>query len=134
MSGSPLTLRPHHGMCLAYFVGRGYSDAFSEHTARLLEMLERAPDTPVHLTVRVDEVCFACPNNNGGLCEKPEQVAVYDRAVLTLCGLAEGATLPFGTFAALVQERVLSPGLRRTICGGCQWDAVCSAQPSRWLT
>lgn len=132
MSGSYLPLRPHHGMCLAYFVGHGYSGGFSAHMARLLGKLEREPDTLVRLTVQTDAVCAACPNNVRGLCSKPEQVAVYDRAVLTLCGLAEGTVLPFGRFTALVQERILSPGLRPSVCGGCQWDAVCSAQPSRW--
>lgn len=128
MSGKPL--RPHHGMCMAYFVGRGYSDGFSAHMAALLEAL--VPGSPVRLTVGTDAVCAACPNNRGGLCDKPELVAGYDRAVLELCGLREGEELPFGEFTALVQARVLAPGLRRGICGDCQWDGICSVQPSRW--
>ena len=39
MSGKPLPLRPHHGMCMAYFVGLGYSGGFSAHMAELLEEL-----------------------------------------------------------------------------------------------
>ena len=50
MSSNPLPLRPHHGMCMAYFVGRGYSDAFSVHMAALLEELE--PGSPVRLVSR----------------------------------------------------------------------------------
>ena len=48
MSGEPMALRPHHGMCMAYFVGLGYSGGFSAHMAELLE--ELAPG------VTVDEV------------------------------------------------------------------------------
>ena len=130
MSSNPLSLRPHHGMCMAYFVGRGYSDAFSAHMAALLEELE--PGSPVRLTVGTDAVCAACPNNVGGMCHKPELVAGYDRSVLELCGLGEGYILSFGDFADLVQERVLDQGMRREICGDCQWDGICSVQPSRW--
>ena len=115
---------------MAYFVGCGYSGAFSAHMAALLE--ELTPASPVRLTVAADAVCGPCPNNCGGLCDKPELVAGYDRAVLALCGLGEGYILSFGTFTRLVQERVLTPGLRPAICGDCQWNGICSSQRSRW--
>lgn len=117
-------------MCMAYFVGHGYSDAFSAHMAALLE--ELTPETPIRLTTAADAVCGPCPNNNEGLCDKPELVAAYDRSVLTLCGLGEGYILSFGCFTRLVQERILASGLRPAICGGCQWNDICSAQSSRW--
>ena len=130
MSDNALALRPHHGMCLAYFTGAGYSGGFTAHMSAVLAGLSR--ETPVRLTVGTDIICAACPNNIDGLCEKPELVAAYDRAVLERCGLTDGAALDFGTFAALVQRRILAPGLRREICGGCQWDGICSTQRSRW--
>ena len=117
-------------MCLAYFVGRGYSGRFSAHMGEVLSVL--GPDTPVRLTVSCDRVCDACPNRRGGRCEKEELVAGYDRAVLDLCGLEEGQCLPFGLFAALVQGEVLAPGRRASVCGGCQWEDICRSQPSRW--
>lgn len=89
MSGEPMALRPHHGMCMAYFVGFGYSDGFSRNMTRLLAE-ELTPDRPVRLTVDTDQVCAACPRSAGGRCDKPELVAGYDRAVLELCGLTEG--------------------------------------------
>lgn len=130
MSGEPLTLRPHHGMCLAYFVGEGYSEGFSAHMGRILASLSAG--TAVRLTVGTDAVCAGCPNNRDGLCDKPELVAGYDRAVLALCGLEEGAEIPFGIFTSLVQEKILAPGLRPSICGDCQWSGICDVQPSRW--
>lgn len=130
MSGEPLPLRPHHGMCMAYFVGEGYSGSFSAHMAQLLSALR--PGSPVRLTLGTDAVCAACPNNAGGVCSKPDLVAGYDRAVLVRCGLTEGQVLPFGELTARVQARILAPGLRREICPGCQWAAICDRQPSRW--
>lgn len=115
---------------MAYFIGRGYSDGFTAHMAALLE--ELTPDRPVRLTVGTDAVCGPCPNNRGGLCDKPALVEKYDRAVLDRCGLEEGGVLPFGAFTGLVEARILAPGLRSGICGGCQWDGICAGQPSRW--
>lgn len=130
MSSSPLPLRPHHGMCMAYFIGLGYSDGFSAHMAQLLQ--ELTAESPVRLTVGADAVCGPCPNNHGGVCDKPDRVAAYDRAVLDLCALEDGQILPFGAFTARVQEKILTHGLRPGICGNCQWNEICASHPSRW--
>ncbi len=130
MSGKPISLRPHHGMCLAYFVGEGYSGEFTVHMGRVLASL--SPDTPVKLTVRTDTVCGKCPNNTDGQCDKPALVEGYDRAVLAYCGLEEGQVLPFGDFTRLVQDRILAPGRREGICGSCQWNSICAGGTSRW--
>lgn len=130
MSSKRIALRAHHGMCLAYFAGKGYSSGFSAHMSRVLAGL--APDTPVQVIDAVDVICGACPNNKDGVCETDSRASAYDRAVLERCGLTAGAELDFGTFTALVQERILGPGLRQEVCGGCQWEDICSRQPSRW--
>lgn len=131
MSSDMILLRPHHGMCLAFFVGYGYSDSFSAHMSALLDSL--TPDTLIQLTVDTDAVCSACPNNLDGVCKTAQLVADYDRAVLSLCGLQDGQIIAFGRFAELVQTCVLSPDLRPTICGGCHWDGICGKQVSRWV-
>lgn len=130
MCAEPAALRPHHGLCMAYFVGEGYSDAFSRHMGEVLAALLAGGTVRLHSGV--DQVCGACPERRGALCRKPEQVARYDRLVLQLCGLREGAVLPFSAFTALVQERIIAPGLRESICGGCQWDRLCASVESRW--
>lgn len=38
-------LRPHHGMCLAYFEGKGYSEGFTAHMQSMLERLLAADGT-----------------------------------------------------------------------------------------
>lgn len=37
-----ICLRPHHGMCLAYFEGKGYSDGFTVNMQKMLEFFEKA--------------------------------------------------------------------------------------------
>lgn len=130
MWDSPVPLRPHHGLCMAFFVGEGYSEGFSRHMGEVLSALCRGGR--VRLECAADTVCAACPENRGGTCRKPDLVAGYDRAVLALCGLREGAVLPFDQFTALVQSRIIAPDRRGEICGGCQWDSLCRTVPSRW--
>lgn len=119
----PVMLRPHHGMCLAYFKGYGYSDEFAVHMQEVQNYLKT--DVIVHLAVETDIICSKCPNNINGACEKPELVARYDSEVLRRCGLSAGEELGFAEFFELVQENILEPGLRGEICGDCQWSEIC---------
>lgn len=125
------SLRPHHGMCLAYFEGRGYSEKFTAHMQSVLEKLETGGK--VKLTAGTDEICGECPNNCGsGECRDNEKVKGYDLAVLIRCGLKEGDVLEFRDFAGMVQKQILGPEKRDEICGNCQWAAVCGSKRSRW--
>ena len=45
MKNVEIKLRAHHGMCLAFFDGKGYSAGFTAHMARILEYLEQENPT-----------------------------------------------------------------------------------------
>ena len=123
-------IRPHHGMCLAFFIGNGYSGGFTAHMQEMLDRFTEGAD--VQLVMKTDEICSACPNNCEGVCEAAEKVKRYDTAVLANCEVKEGQTLAFSEFTALVQQNIISTGKREEICGDCQWNRICQAQPSRW--
>ena len=83
-------IRAHHGMCFAFFQGKGYSGAFTENMWKMKERLQQNPE--VVLLQETDDVCAKCPNNQNGRCistaEKevpegvpsPEKAAGYDGA------------------------------------------------------
>lgn len=125
----PLPLRPHHGMCLRYFRGQGYSREFSVRMAQIQAQL--TAEHAVTLTEGLDEICAACPNRPEGRCADQEKTGRYDRGVLEICGLRAGESLPYGDFAALVEERILAPGRRAEICGDCQWNHLCGGGGER---
>jgi len=52
MDEASISLRAHHGLCLHFFQGKGYSGAFVENMARKKAMLEENP--LVRLTDQAD--------------------------------------------------------------------------------
>ncbi len=127
-----VALRPHHGMCLAYFEGKGYSEGFTVHMQAVSDRLIDESETCVVLTLHCDEICAACPENDSGSCSCDARVLRFDREVLRRCDLQEGQRLPFHAFSALVQERILGTNQRAEICGDCRWNEICANRPSAW--
>lgn len=125
-----VVLRPHHGLCLAYFIGNGYSETFSAHMESMLHLFLK--NIPVRLKLSTDVICLACPNCREGNCISMEKVRQYDRAVLDLCYISEGTKLNFLDFAGIIQDKIILAGVRESICGDCQWNRICSTQKSRW--
>lgn len=114
-------LRAHHGMCLPFFRGHGYSGPFVENMAHMKQVMDGNP--MICLAVGPDDICRACPNRLTESCA--EKAVRYDREVLRRCGLRAGDTLPYQTFSQMVIDRILRPGCREEICGDCQWSSLC---------
>ena len=93
-------------------------------------LLEKGAD--VEMAVFGDEICKACPNLKHGVCLSADLVEHYDRKVLEYCGLKERENLSFRDFVDNVQKNIIETGKRVEICGGCQWNEICSRKESRW--
>ena len=117
-------LRPHHGLCTAFFEGKGYSGDFVRNMADVIEMLERV-DPKIILTVGEDMICANCPNNGTHSCESTDKVARYDNAVLEICGLSAGDVIQWSDFRDTVFIKIISAGRLPEVCGDCQWFNIC---------
>ncbi|NCB94292.1 MAG: DUF1284 domain-containing protein [Clostridia bacterium] len=116
-------IRAHHGMCLFYFQGKGYSGEFVENMTKMKEIMGTNPR--ITLLGQTDDICRRCPSNIEGCCESAEKVARYDRGVLERTGLREGDELKWDEFEKLVIENILKVNKREEICGDCQWSSIC---------
>ena len=114
-------IRAHHGMCLSFFQGKGYSGDFVENMVRMKAILAENPE--IILMDGPDDICAACPNRLTETCA--EKASRYDREVLRRCGLSVGERLPYREFSRKVIETILRPGVRAEICGDCQWSSLC---------
>lgn len=116
-------IRAHHGMCLAFFQGMGYSEEFAKHMGKIKQGMEKNPR--VCIIDEADDICVYCPNCVSGSCQTAEKAEGYDRRVLALCGLEAGSEMEWMDFKKLVKEKVLDAGKRKAVCGDCQWDEFC---------
>ncbi len=116
-------IRAHHGMCLAFFEGKGYSDDFTRHMGSVKKELENNP--VICLVDETDEICKCCPNNKNEVCESEDKVLSYDEAVLRLCGLKAGTWIEWSIFSTMVAEHIINTGKRVDICGDCDWNTIC---------
>ena len=114
-------IRAHHGVCLYFFQGKGYSGEFVENMSRMKAILAENPE--IILMDGPDDICAACPNRLTETCA--EKASRYDREVLRRCGLSVGERLPYREFSRKVIETILRPGVRAEICGDCQWSSLC---------
>ena len=116
-------IRAHHGLCMAFFQGKGYSSEFIAHMSDILHKLESNPT--ICISAQADIICSKCPNNIQGLCKTQSRVVEYDKQVLKYCGLSEGMVMPYADFKKAVYENILITNKREEICGDCQWNALC---------
>ncbi len=123
---SRVILRPHHALCLHYFIGKGYGGGFVENMFHIKRLLCEKPDTEVVFHHGTDEICAACPNRSKGLCSTQEKVERYDRECAEACGFAEEKAFLWRDCAKLVEEKIIkAPGGRERICFDCLWKTLC---------
>ena len=113
-----IKLRPHHVCCLRFFEGKGYSPAFTENAAAVLQTLKRKNTFTV--VAGADDLCRACPFS-GKTCAFHEKTDRYDALAAKKLGLASGGVYEIGALwqnvnAALVNE----------ICADCEWAYICA--------
>ena len=132
----PIKIRAHHLLCMQGFQGYGYSDAFTEHLGKIVTQFREKPDTRIALTAACDEICSGCPHQVHGRCqmdaESDSRIRAMDTAILTKMQTEPGSC---GTIAKMFQQAGQTFPTKASvtdICGDCQWDGICSVQPSRW--
>lgn len=119
----PYKLRPHHGLCISFFEGKGYSEEFVTHMWEIISSCkEGATITIVNGT---DDICSKCPNGKESGCNSYEKVAWLDQQVAEACGYESGKEYSFTQFLDQVQEELIRTNRWETICRGCQWYPLC---------
>lgn len=110
-------LRPHHGLCINFFEGKGYSQEFTENMTSVIELLNSEnPET--ELTTNHDIICCCCPCTD---CH--DKALSYDLKVMEICGVSEN--IRWKDFRKKVHEKIISTGRLKEVCGNCQWFYIC---------
>lgn len=121
-----MKLRPHHGLCIRFFEGKGYSEAFVENMKNVIATLEN--DSIIEITKGKDEICKACPNMVNGICTDHVKVSNYDQQVLDYIYQVLGEKindLSYKRFQDYIEEAIMQSGKFESICGDCVYAEIC---------
>lgn len=118
-----IKFRPHHFLCMRFWVGNGYSEEYTEYVNEILPQVREG--LPVEITFGPDSLCEVCPHLKEGKCESQERVLKFDRAVIDHCSLKEGQVVIWNEVSKAVTEKIMNAGLFSSICGDCSWAEYC---------
>lgn len=117
-------LRGHHLVCLHFFHGDGYDDAFTEN---LGTVLARAEDEDIHITSGADDVCTSCPHLREGRCQYTENadasIREMDNMALALLNLSASGRAGWASLRDAV--RGIFPQWQSLYCSECDWRGAC---------
>ena len=121
---NPFLLRPHHALCIRFFEGKGYSEAFIRHMTAVIEAL-RQDDPSITLCEGCDILCDPCPHNTGGVCDHDERVRGIDERALEMMGLSTGSVLSWHELYIRAYDSIIKTGRLKEVCRDCQWLSIC---------
>ena len=119
-----LLLRGHHLICLHFFDGEGYDDAFIKN---LEATLRSAEEEDVEITSGADDVCAACLHLKEGRCMQSEnvddEISEMDAKALKLLGLSISDRISWNALQNKVPA--IFPEWYSLYCIDCDWQKVC---------
>lgn len=106
-----IRLRPHHLICLNFFVDKGYNEAFTDNMNIIYqEYLTKE----IIIVEGKDDLCQSCPNLLNEDCQSPKAKR-YDENIKTVCNM-----LTIDKIKELIVNNQW-----QTICFDCEWFSIC---------
>lgn len=123
-----LNLRGHHLICLNFFQGEGYDQAFIEN---LREVIGKAGSGQEITVVKgADDICRACPSLVHNRCMHSDsaetEIETLDQTALEYLDIPVGKKVLWPAIKAKVGAA--TDEWFATFCAGCDWEKVCRKQ------
>jgi len=121
-------LRGHHLICLQFYRGQGYSEAFVDNLDRVQTA---AQESPALVVSAPDDVCAECPGLGAdGTCRDPHtgeaEALRIDALALQLLDIAIGERVSLTEARSrLVADPAACDRWRAESCTGCVWGDAC---------
>lgn len=129
--GSMIELRPHHGLCIQQYIGKGFNENFTDGIQDVIMGLQKNQNQLIQLVCTPDEVCKNCPENYKGKCHSGQSIVLYDKKCLELCELRNGQVVTWKEYRQLLKDKIISTGLLSAVCVDCEWISICENQ-GKW--
>lgn len=126
VDAGPISLRGHHLVCLQFLHGEGYSLEFVRNILHLRHRFER---NGAVVAAGHDDVCAACPRNEGRVClqcpDTEDHVEDLDNLAYDLLDLRPGDRVSPGDL--LDRISIMLSQWQEFACARCPWAEVCAA-------
>ncbi len=117
-------LRGHHLICLHFFNGEGYNEAFIENLRETLSLTDKEDIT---ISSGADDICTRCPWLKEGRCEydrnADKEIREMDSKALELLGLSPGSRIKWQTLRRKIPG--IFPVWFSLYCRECDWRGAC---------
>lgn len=120
-----LTFRPHHFLCTLGFKGLGYTDDFVTNYQEICTQLMRegGDNTLIEVTETTDDICTACPQKQGPLCQQQNKIESLDQRHANALNLKPGDEITWLDAKRRIASNI-SDATFHKICGGCRWKEL----------
>lgn len=126
-----IKLRPHHSLCMQFFIGNGYSPMFTENMYATLALPR---DTKIEITYGLDHLCQACPNHPGEICTSEIHVAEIDKKVSLANHFHARQRLTMDEFFKASKNNIILKGKLHDVCGNCNFMNICEIEAKRIIS
>ncbi|MDO8281196.1 MAG: DUF1284 domain-containing protein [Thermodesulfovibrionia bacterium] len=117
-------LRGHHLICLHFFNGEGYDEAFINN---LKKILERAEDEEITISSGDDDICRCCPYLKERRCQytesSAEEIRDMDTEALMLLRSSRGDNVKWDEIRNTIYR--IFPSWHTSYCLKCDWKDAC---------
>lgn len=123
MSNKRIKLRPHHFLCMRFWIGNGYSKEYTERVEEILPAMKSGEK--VYVEFGPDSLCEKCPHLKNGICDSQDRVVEFDRKVAEYCSLKNGEETDWDKVFQSVSSGIMNQNRFDLICGDCAWAEIC---------
>ena len=118
------TLRGHHLVCLHFFDGEGYDEAFIKNIEDTLRLAE---EEDVEISSGADDVCAACLHLKQGRCMQSDSAdeAIHEMDAKALVFLGLSVSDKVGWKALQNKVPGIFPQWHSLYCTNCDWRGAC---------
>jgi hypothetical protein len=102
------------------FIGRGYSNDFTNNMTDIILNLKKNKNQNIKITANLDSVCSKCPNNiENKFCITDEEVLQMDKKVMKHFNIIEGV-YEYEKIENLIYNNI-NEDIIADVCQNCSW-------------
>lgn len=126
MRKNPISIRPHHFLCMLTYVGKGYSRNFVANFDSLIDKINSGQYDFI-IVDGVDDICAPrlCDKDDTTCHCHDDSIRERDKQALNALGFSVGDSIPITKDLIARLRADYKDNTIRAACSGCEWKELC---------